>query len=163
MTTEHDFEAGFITGFLLKQNNLQKQIIEHQAEIIRLQQQVEKMTPGAPDKDVNWNKVSGGLTSTEAIEGSDLQVLESLQEWIHTFGEKYIKPYVHHRAYAEMIAHMSRGISERLAELEYAQEFGVENSTTMGAKKRTSKKQSKDESDTSSTIPLFPPDKDPEN
>lgn len=124
MADQQDFTQGFLLGYLLQQSKLQQQLIETQQEVIRLQQKVEQLTPPYPDEDVNWNKVSGGLTSVEVLESDDLEKVRALREWIFHFGEKYIRRFVHQRAYSELIAHMTRGIPRRLAELEVMREFG---------------------------------------
>jgi len=122
------FASGLFVGFLLRQVDLQKQVIEAQQEIIQLRKELEGLKPTIPDDDVNWNKVSGGITATEVLESESIELLNQLNKWIFQFGEKYIRPYVHSKAYAEMIGHMTRGIPKRLAELEIQKHTKAGNS-----------------------------------
>jgi hypothetical protein len=138
---------------LIQQNEWQQKLIESQKEIIALHKKIEQLTPPAPDDDINWNKVSGGKTSSEVLETGDFDDLRALSQWILKFGEKYIKPYVHFRAYTEMMAHMSRGISQRMAELETQKEFEQPDSAT-----KTNQPEKPTTRD--NQITLFPPDDD---
>ncbi|MDQ7024061.1 MAG: hypothetical protein Q9P01_21250 [Anaerolineae bacterium] len=104
--------------------SLQEQLIESQRENIDLRKKIEEMTPSVPDDDVHWNKVSGGLTSVEALMSENLEVLRKLQNWILDFGDKYVKPYVHQKTYAEIMAHMMSGLPRKLAREELKAEFG---------------------------------------
>lgn len=109
---------------LTEQMKLQKQLIEAQQENIELRKKLDARTPPVPDDDVNWNKVSNGMTSDEVLANGNFEQMIKFQEWIFSFGEKYIKPYVHHKAYAEMMGHMTRGVAGKLALEEVKLEFG---------------------------------------
>ena len=113
-----------LANALAEQMSLQKQLIKVQQENIELRKKVESLQASVPDDDVHWNKVSGGLTSDEVLANGDLTQIMKLNEWVFSFGEKYIKPYVHHIAYAEMIGHMTRGIAKKMAIEEVNAEFG---------------------------------------
>lgn len=103
---------------------LQEQLINAQTENIELRKQIEKMTSQPPDDDVHWNKVSGGLTLAEALNSENLEVLRKLQNWIFDFGEKYLKPYIHSKTYAEVMAHLLANLPRKLAREEIKSEFG---------------------------------------
>lgn len=120
-----------LTIALNAQRDLQAQLIEAQQKIIALQddknqllQQIAKSKPPTPKDDVHWYHVSNGKTSDQVVASGDPKELAKLQEWVFMFGEKYIKPYVHPEAYAEMIGHMTRGFSSQLARAEVLAEFG---------------------------------------
>lgn len=160
MQSFESFANGVLIGFLIQQNALQKQLLECQQEIIQLQKKLQAIAPAKPDTDVHWNKVSGGLTASDVIEANDLEKLQALNEWIFTFGEKYIKPYVHVEAYAEVIAHMSRDIPRRMAELEIRAEFGELSDIEKLSEKHTNKKNAKQTKKNNETVlPLFPLEK----
>jgi hypothetical protein len=110
---------------LAEQTKLQQKLIDSQQEVIELRKKIEAMTPARPTEDVHWNKVYGGLASEEALAIGDLATLKALREWIFKFGEKYLKPYIHPEAYAETMAHMTRGIAKRMSDLEMQTEFGT--------------------------------------
>lgn len=103
---------------------LQQKLIDAQHQNIQLRQRIDKLTPAVPNDDVHWNKVSGGMTAEEALMSENVVILKQFQEWVFQFGEKYVKPYVHQKAYAEMIAHMMRGLPQKLAREEIKTEFG---------------------------------------
>jgi hypothetical protein len=109
---------------LAQQIRLQQYLIDAQNEIITLRKKLEAFTPDNPGDDVYWNVVSGGLTSEDVLAEGDAAKLKRLYEWIFTFGEKYVKPYVHQKTYAEIIAHMTRGLARRMAEADVKHEFG---------------------------------------
>ncbi len=124
MTTKNKLPHELLlTGYLLKQTELQRQLIQAQQEIIRLHQKIESLTPPEPAEDVHWHKVSAGLTSEETLASDDVEQIRRLLGWVLRFGQKYVQPYVHLRVYGEIIAHMSRGISSKLAELEVRADF----------------------------------------
>lgn len=114
-----------LLGYLLNQTTLQQALLEKQQEIIRLHETIRKLTPPPPDEDVNWHRVSGGVTSEETLKTDDLEQIKQFYEWLQAFGEKYIKPYVHLRVYAEIMAQMTRGLPSKIAGLEVQAEFGV--------------------------------------
>jgi len=110
---------------LQQQNDLQRQLIEAQNEVIRLYRKMESLTPPKPETDVHWHQVSGGILSDDVLASDNLEQMRALQNWMMGFGEKYIKPYIHPEVYGEMLSHMTRGLSGRLAELEVTALFGL--------------------------------------
>ncbi|MEM6285386.1 MAG: hypothetical protein AAF787_24565, partial [Chloroflexota bacterium] len=106
---------------------LQQQLIELQAEVIRLHQKLEKLTPEDPDlKDIRWHLFSDGVMSDELITSADHDTLKKYRKWLHEFGEKHVRPYVHNNIYIEIMTHMGRGIARRMAKLEVNAELGIE-------------------------------------
>jgi hypothetical protein len=114
-----------IKALLHKHIEVQEQLIKAQQEIIHLKNSIENQRPSAPGDDGLWHKVSGGITTDTVFLSNDAALLRKFNEWIFTFGEKYIRPYVHHQVYAELIAHMTRGLAQRRAELEVLEDLGL--------------------------------------
>lgn len=121
MNTETGSLEKKIVAVLVEQVELQQKLIDSQAEIISLQSKIIELSPQRVDKDVHWNKVYGGLSAEDALNSGDLIIVKALRDWMFIFGEKYLKPYINHEAYAEAMAHMMRGIAQKLAELEMDQ------------------------------------------
>lgn len=121
MTKEtNNLEEKLVT-VLSEQVELQQKLIASQAEVISLQAKIIELSPKRVDEDVHWNKIYGGLSAEDALNSDDLVIVKALRDWMFTFGEKYLKPYVNHQAYAEAMAHMMRGIAQKLSELEIDQ------------------------------------------
>ncbi len=142
-------------------NTTEQQLLEAQQEIIRLQRELLTLKAPQPDDDVHWHLTSGGELAEAILAGDDLEKLQKLRDWVFSFGKKYIKPYVHPEAYAEVIAHMMRGIPERLAELETLAEIADQRSKTKQGK--ATKKPTTDEkhnAPSQKVLPLPPSDKD---
>ncbi|MDX1994619.1 MAG: hypothetical protein SF029_19710 [bacterium] len=123
MSSDNPSGADFLAGYLLKQNALQQKLLETQQETIRLYQKLEQVTPSSPGENIHWHKVSGGITSEEVLASDDLQLVLAFRDWMLEFGNTYIKPYVHLKVYGEIMSHMMRGVSKRLAELEVKADF----------------------------------------
>jgi uncharacterized protein (UPF0305 family) len=148
MTNPRFIETRIVLSLLLYQmvyeqslSNLQKELldtkqelIESQKKIIRLQDKVESMTPETPDDEkAFWHIASGGMLSTEAAKSDDLAVVERFKDWNIEFAKTYIKPYVNPKVYSECLNQMTRGLSERIAELKTKQE--VDQSSSVKTKK----------------------------
>lgn len=111
-----------LVKLLQEKTALQQQLIEAQQEIIRLHEKVEQMTPPTPPDDANFHRIHG-MTSEEAFNSNKLENLQALYDWCFDFGNTYIKPYVHLRTFAELMAHMTRGLNRKIAILEVKAEF----------------------------------------
>ena len=108
--------------------DLQKQLLEAQQKLINLHEKVEAMTPKQPmPEEIRWHLYSDGVMSDDLLETRDIDLLKKYHEWMMTFGEKHIQPYVHPYVYSEIITQMGRGILRRLAELEVREEYGVDD------------------------------------
>lgn len=130
---QNDFQTGLLIGLLISENQQQKAFIEMQREIIRLQQKVQELTPPQPNiEDVSFHLQTGTL-SEEAANSADLREVEGYLCWVMSFAAKYVKPYVNQRVYQEVTTHMTRGLAERIAELE------TENMMMGGKKSKTEK------------------------
>lgn len=104
---------------LKRQIALQQQLIDAQQKIIELQQELSEKTPANPDdNDVFWHIASGGIMSQEAATSDDLAVVRQFQQWNIDFAKKYIKPYVNPKVFSECLNQMTRGLNERIAEIE---------------------------------------------
>jgi hypothetical protein len=113
-----NFEMMFTT-MLMQQLMLQQQLIMMQQKVIELQQRVDDMTPkNSPDHEVFWHLASGGVMSDEVMQSDDLALVKKFQQWNIDFAKKHIKPYVSPKAYSECLNQMTRGLSDRIAELE---------------------------------------------
>lgn len=145
-------QAGDLTGFLLQQNKLQQHLIDAQQQIIELYQRLEERIPAEPKDDVSFHLIAReGMSSEDVFAGDNLEDLRQLREWIFQFGEKYVKPYVHLRVYGEIVGHMSRGLAQKLAELEVQHELGLFPPEPPAAKKATKKIEPRSK-------PLYPKD-----
>lgn len=119
MTDVIFLNAKTLLSMTLQQAALQQQIIEAQQKIIELQQQVAALTPKDPtDKEAFWHVHSGGVMSDEAANSTDVEMVKKFQKWNTDFAKKYIKPYVSHKVYGECLNQMTRGLSQRISELE---------------------------------------------
>ena len=108
-----------LEALLLQQIELQKQLIEAQQKVIELQAKIDEMTPkNAPDEELHWHIASGGMTSTAAAESENLETVKKFRDWNVSFAKKHIKPYVNPKVYGECLNQMTRGLSDRIAELE---------------------------------------------
>src|SRR5262249_44336392 len=120
-------------ALMLHQAVLQQQVIESQQQLIAAQKQVialqkklQKKTPKNPrDAQVYWHIASGGIMSTEAANSKDLATVRKFQEWNENFAEKFVKPYVSPKVYAECVNQMTRGLPERIAGLETQKELRI--------------------------------------
>lgn len=108
-----------LTALLVQQAILQQQLIEAQQEIIALHRKIDRMTPKkAKDKNIFWHLVSDGLSSVEAAKSTDPITVRQFRDWIVKFARKHIKPYVNDKVYGECLNQMTRGLAERVADLE---------------------------------------------
>jgi hypothetical protein len=108
-----------LINLLLQQMVLMQKLSEAQEKIIHLQDYIADKTPETPaDEDVFWHVYSKGIMSTEAAESSDVALLRRFLAWNLNFAEKYLQPYVDPLVYSEAVNQMTRGLPERIAELE---------------------------------------------
>ncbi len=56
--------------------------------------------------------------SNDAANSCDPAVLRKFRQWNVDFARKNIKPYVNPKVYGETVNQMTRGLNERIAELE---------------------------------------------
>lgn len=126
---------------------LQQQLIETQQELLKAQKQIislhkklDRKTPKNPkDKDVFWHLVSDGLLSTDAANSDDLVTLRQFYEWNVNFAKKHIRPYVNPKVYGECLNQMTRGLGQRIAELQTKEELRIRDnghSVSSNGKKR---------------------------
>lgn len=119
---------------------LQDELNAAQQDIIELQQQVNAANPPTPDdKEVFWHLASGGVMSKEAADSDDLAQVSQFLEWNLQFAEQHIKPYVDPLVFSETVTQMTRGLSERIAELETRQYIQKKQAPKKPAKKRQPK------------------------
>lgn len=101
---------------------LQERLNEAQQEVINLHKRVNASTPPTPrDGDVFWHIASNGVLSVEAAASDDLAQVTEFLEWNLRFAEVHIKPYVNPLVFSETVNQMTRGLPERIAELETRQ------------------------------------------
>ena len=113
-----------LIAYLFIQTTLQQQVIDLQAQVIALQERIDKMTPKNPsDEEVLWHVASGGLMSNDAAQSDSIATVRRFRTWNINFAKKHIKPYVNPKVYAECVNQMTRGLSERIAELETEHEL----------------------------------------
>jgi len=105
---------------------MQQQLIETQQELNTVRKQLAKVTPKNPrDKEVIWHIFSGKF-SEEAANSADLETVQQYRDWItNTLGKKYIKPYVNSKVYMECLNQMTRGLPQRIAELQTHKDLSV--------------------------------------
>jgi hypothetical protein len=120
-----------IYAWLFRQSALQQELIEAQQQIIELQKKIDKLTPKNPsDKQTYWH-ISSGMLSDEAANSDDIVTVRKFQKWNINFAKKYIKPYVSPKVFAECLNQMTRGLPERIGELEtkkaLEEKFGKED------------------------------------
>lgn len=102
-----------------------KEVVKAQRQTIALQKKLDKRTPKTPDdEEVFWH-LAGGMMSLDAANSNDLATLRKFEAWLVDFGRAQIKPYVHHKAYTECSNQMTRGLTERIAELQTLEELGL--------------------------------------
>jgi hypothetical protein len=119
MNNLHFITTKTLLSLLFQQMSLQQQLIEAQEQIIALQKQVESLSPKTPkDKEVFWHVASGGTLSIEAASSDDISTLRKFRKWNIDFAKKHIQPYVNPKVFSECVNQMTRGLSERIAELE---------------------------------------------
>ena len=106
-------------ALLFRQMRMQQELNESQQIIIALQKRIDELTPKVvPDNEVIWHVASKGMLSKEAALSDDPKTVRAFQDWLVGFAKKYIKPYVNPKVYMEASQQMTRGLPERLAELE---------------------------------------------
>lgn len=127
MANDALFDQGLLIGFLLKQNTLQKQIIEQQQTIIKLQEKINQLTPAPVDNDVHWHIASGGVKSDDIANSEDLHLVRQFYQWNIDFAKKYVQPYVNPKVYSEVVNQMTRGLSEQISKLESTVTFECTN------------------------------------
>ncbi len=129
MNPVYYLNSKMLSVFLLQQLALQQeliatqqQLIEAQQENIALQRRIDKMTPKKPkDKDIFWHLVSDGISSTDAANSTDPITVRQFRDWNVNFAKKFIKPFVNDKVYGECLNQMTRGLAERMADLENKQ------------------------------------------
>ncbi len=145
MKLDNAFQAGLLLGLLVNQSKMQQQMIENQQTVIQLQQQViglqkrvDEMTPKTPGDDVRWH-IFSGLDDEDVVASDDLKALKALYKWVSEFGRKYVKGYVHPTVYSEIMNHMGRGLSRRIAEIETLAKFSTPSSSPKKPKIKSTK------------------------
>ena len=119
------FQMGLLVG-LLKQNQLQDELIQAQKTIIELQAKIQEMTPSTPPNESYWHILSEGVLSEEAANSSDLELVYEFYKWNIEFASKYVKPYVNPKVFGEVLNQMTRGLPNRIAELRTYQQLSQE-------------------------------------
>lgn len=122
-----------LTQLLLQQSalqqeitNLQQQVIDLQQQVITLQQQVidlqqkvsEKKPEPVSDEAIFWHRTSEGIGSYEASQSDDVALLRRFRQWNVDFATRHIKPYVNPKVFGECLNQMTRGLNERIRDLE---------------------------------------------
>lgn len=123
-TNLHYITTAVLLQWFIERITLQQELIETQQKVIALQQRIDEMTPkNAPDDEILWHIASGGIMSKEAAESSDVRVVKRFLKWNQDMAKKHIKPYVNPKVYMECLQQMTRGLPDRIAELESAAHF----------------------------------------
>lgn len=114
-----EFEAGLLVGLLINQNQQMQVLIDAQQEIIKLQKQIQAMTPPQPEPEEIFFHMQGEhIGPHEAATSDDIKKVLAYQEWVFKFTREYVRPYVNQRVYQEVSGHMLRGIAEQLGKLD---------------------------------------------
>lgn len=138
----HYLNSTALIAYVYQVLDLQQQLIDAQQKIIELQQRIDDMTPKNPkDEEIFWHLVSNGISSKEAANSRDIDVVIRFQGWNVEFAKKHIKPYVNPKVFAEVLNQMTRGLPERIADLQTKQELAETKKSggSSSSKKETSK------------------------
>lgn len=120
----HYITTAVLLQWFIERIALQQELIEAQQKVIALQQRIDGMTPkNAPDEEILWHIASDGIMSKEAAQSSDVKVVKKFLKFNQDMAKKHIKPYVNPKVYMECLQQMTRGLPERIAELESAAHF----------------------------------------
>ena len=65
------------------------------------------------------------MLSKEAARSDNLETVLRFRDWNIEFAKKYIKPYVNPKVYSECLNQMTRGLSERIAQLKTEREIAA--------------------------------------
>jgi hypothetical protein len=96
----------------------QQELIKAQQEIIELQKRVDAMTPKVvADEEIFWHTHSG-MPSLEAANSDDIEVVSKYHQWLTEFAQKHLKPYVNPKVFGEALNQMTRGLTQRIVDLE---------------------------------------------
>jgi cell division protein FtsL len=113
-------------SILFQQMSLQQQLIETQQKVVELQARIDSLTPkNPPQEKAIWHLASGGKLSIDSAKSNNLREVKEFRDWNVRFAEQYIKPYVSPTVFSECVNQMTRGLPERIAELETKREFEV--------------------------------------
>lgn len=127
-----------LVALYLQQLMLQSQLVEAQQQIIELQKRLDASKPETPsDDEVIWHVASGGKLSHQTAESDDLEVVQEFLLWNLGLANKYVKPYVSPKVFAEVVNQMTRGLPERIAYLKTRKElFAHKEETAQKGKDR---------------------------
>lgn len=118
MKNIHYITTKMLLSWLLERMTLQQQLIEAMETVIVLQKRIDNISPkDVPDEEVFWHLASG-IMSKEAAQSDDLKTVRKFLNWNLSFAKKHIKPYVNAKVYIECSNQMTRGLVERVSELE---------------------------------------------
>lgn len=119
MKNLHYITTAILLQWFMDRIQLQQQLIEAQQVVIVLQKRIDEMTPkNAPDEEILWHVASGGIMSKEAAASEDVRVVKRFLKWNQDMAKRHIKPYVNPKVYMECLQQMTRGLPERVAQLE---------------------------------------------
>lgn len=131
-----------VLSMVVYQSSLQQQVMDLQQQVIELQQRVDQLTPkDPPDEEAFWHLNADGLLSSEAAASDDVSVVRRFLRWNTDFAKKYIKPHVSHKVYGETLNQMTRGLNERIAELEKSSKKRKRGSPKLRVKKEDQPRQ----------------------
>lgn len=123
-TNLHYITTAVLLQWFIERITLQQELIETQQKLIGLQQRIDSMTPkNAPDEELLWHVASGGIMSKEAAQSNDVKIVKKFLKFNQDLAKKHIKPYVNPKVYMECLQQMTRGLPERVAELESAAHY----------------------------------------
>lgn len=118
-TNLHYITTAVLLQWFIERMMLQQELIQTQQKLIALQQRIDNMTPkNAPDEELLWHIASGGIMSKEAAQSNDIKIVKKFLKFNQDLAKKHIKPYVNPKVYMECLQQMTRGLPERVAELE---------------------------------------------
>lgn len=129
MKNLHYITTKAIFSMILQQMTLQQQLIDAQQKIVELQKRIDDMTPKTPsDQEVFWHIASKGTLSLEAANSDDITTVRKFRDWNVEFAKRFVQPYVDPNVFSECVNQMTRGLSERIVQLEKKSETGTTKS-----------------------------------
>lgn len=116
-----EFTTGAVMGLMVGRLESQSEIIRLQAEVIRLQQRIDTMTAPEPTNEEIWFHETAGKTPKAVLEGDSLDEVNKLDEFVHTFVNKHVAPYIHHKAKIALLAYIMHSILEQKSRIQRRQ------------------------------------------
>lgn len=116
-----EFTTGAVMGLMVGRLESQSEIIRLQAEVIRLQQRLDGMTAPEPTNEDIWFHEKAGKTPKAVLQGDNLDEVNKLDDFVHTFVNKHVAPYIHYKAKVALLAYIMDNIVEQKCRIQRRQ------------------------------------------